>query len=134
MNVYQELKEKARDISVLCVDDDTEIREEISTFLEKFFKSVESAENGTEALVKYKKNRHDILITDIKMPGLDGISLFDMVKELNPNIQHIIISGFDIEDYFIEALIAGVQHYIKKPVDNEQLIKTLLTCIDQLAK
>lgn len=83
-------------------------------------------ENGEDAIVQCKKENPHLLITDIKMPGISGLELIRRVKGQGVEIQTIIISGFKNFDYAKEAIALGVEDYITKPINLEELKKTLL--------
>lgn len=79
------------------------------------------AENGMEALELIKEERIDIVITDIRMPGYDGLELIRRAKEINPKIGFIIISGHRQFDYAQKAIHYGVEDYLLKPIDENEL-------------
>ena len=81
------------------------------------------ARNGIEALEAAEENIPDIVMTDIKMPYMDGLELARKLKDLRPNIRIIILSGFDEFEYAKEAVHLEAEEYILKPVDSEELTK-----------
>lgn len=85
------------------------------------FDVVDTAEDGKDALEKIKKHRPDVLITDIRMPIIDGIELVSKVKVLYPGMYSIIVSGYSEFDYAKGALEAGVVDYLLKPIDVNQM-------------
>ena len=97
--------------------------------------------NGIEALEMIKKHEPDIVITDIRMPGYDGLEMIRRAKEMNENIDVIIISGYRHFDYAQNAIRYGVSDYLLKPIKKEELTRTLtkmrnnyLTKYEQLTK
>jgi putative nucleotidyltransferase with HDIG domain len=81
--------------------------------------------NGESALAELGRNPTDLLITDIKMPGIDGLELFERVKKLNPDIVTIFITGHGTLDTAIESLMRGVEGFVLKPFTQEELINAV---------
>ncbi len=113
--------------SILVVDDDLSIRETIKNFLSKKGYNVELAGSAEEALKKYENDNFDLVISDLKMPGLSGIDLLKKIKLENENIPFIIMTAFDEMETTIEAMQFGALDYIEKPID----IKYLLSLIEK---
>ena len=112
--------------SVLMVDDEEEILEIILRKLnweELGFKIAGSAKNGVEALELAEELQPDVVMTDIKMPYMDGLTLAHRVKDINPKTKIIIFSGFDDFEYAKEAIKLEAEEYLLKPVNSEELEK-----------
>lgn len=127
------IKEKAEDISILYVEDEPKLREEMLAFLSKIFTHVEAAADGREGLEKYIKNRYDIVLTDIQMPNMDGLELIREIRKINEKQEAIVISAYTESEYLIESIKLGVSGYIIKPMNFEQILKMLNQSIDKLA-
>lgn len=93
---------------------------------------VGKAENGLEALDMVRDLRPHLLITDIRMPGCDGLDLIRQARELSPEIEIVIISGYAHFEYAQTAIAYGVGNYILKPVNQAELNKTLQKIILRL--
>jgi len=89
------------------------------------FRVVGFAHDGITALSMLREHAPDLLITDIRMPGLDGIQLIGEAKQFLPNLLSIIISGYRHFDYAHNAIKYGVEDYLLKPIQREELIQTL---------
>ncbi len=89
------------------------------------------ANDGLSALEMVDKHRPDILITDIRMPGVDGIELIRRAKELAPALQCIIISGYRHFDYAHNAIRYGVEDYLLKPVNQQEFVLTLRKLVEK---
>lgn len=126
----QELKEAAQDVSVLYVEDDQVLRQNTVRLLSSFFSSIETAKNGVEGLEKYKKGRYDLVITDIKMPFMDGVKLARTIKADNPQQVVIVISAHDEARYFLELINLGADYFVLKPLD----VRQFLTVLDKAIK
>ena len=113
---------------VIIVDDESAVRERLFKQLLNFsddFEVVGQFENGFDALIGGTQFSPDLLITDIKMPYIDGIELIKRMKQELPLLQTIIISGFDSFDYAKQAISLGVIGYISKPITLGELEETL---------
>ncbi|MBB6734399.1 response regulator [Cohnella zeiphila] len=109
---------------VLIADDEYDIRQglkQIIDWYEEGFVIVGVAEDGEEALELYERERPNLLITDIRMPGLNGLELARCVKEREPDAFIIILSGYDDFAYAKQAIQYGISSYLLKPVDEDEL-------------
>ncbi len=93
-----------------------------------------TAPNGLEALERLQDGQADILLTDIRMPKLDGLGLIEQAKALNPRLQAVLITGYSDFDYARRALNLHAFDYLLKPVDQTQLSDVLERLITQLAE
>ncbi len=100
---------------ILVVDDEASIREMLSKTLTLAEYDVELAPDGRSALERLRLGPFDLLITDLKMPGLDGLTVIQEAKRLHPTLPVIIITGFSSEASAIEAVNLGVSGYLTKP-------------------
>ena len=111
----------SNDLSILYVEDEDGIRKQLSRFLKYFSKSLYLAQNGKEGLELYKEYSPDIVISDIKMPVMNGIEMVKLIKNINPR-QHIIFTTAHSESgFFIDAIDMHVDGYILKPINLEKL-------------
>ena len=101
--------------TILVVDDEESIRNLVVTFLSKLGHSCLTAVDGVDALDKMKGNKIDAVITDIKMPNMDGITLTSKISAQYPGIPVMIMTAFDEGDTAGIAIIAGARDFIKKP-------------------
>ena len=112
-------------ISVLYVEDQKAIQEEFTELLELYVDEVFIADNGKEGLEKYNECFPDIIITDIQMPEMTGL---DMVAEIRKNDSQtpvIVTTAFNENNYLLEAIGLGIEHYLLKPVILKQLQEKL---------
>jgi excisionase family DNA binding protein len=100
---------------VLVVDDEAAIRDLLSKTLALAEYDVDLAQDGRHALERLRMIPYDLLITDLKMPGIDGLSVIREARRLKPEIPVIIITGFSTEASAIEAVNLGVSGYLTKP-------------------
>ena len=107
---------------ILVVDDEEMIRDLCYHILTAEGYQVTTAQNGRTAIEELNRNMTDLLITDIKMPGMDGLELFEQVKGLNQDIVTIFITGHGTLDTAIESLMRGVDGFVLKPFTQEELL------------
>jgi len=110
---------------ILIVDDEDMIRDLCSHILTAEGYVVTTMSNGEAALEELRRGSTDLLITDIKMPGMDGLELFERVKNLNPDIVTVFITGHGTIDTAIESLMRGVEGFVLKPFTQEELLGTV---------
>lgn len=107
---------------VLVVDDEASIRELLSKTLALAEYDVDTAPDGRTAIERLRIGNYDLLIADLKMPGLDGLSLIREAKRLKADLPVIIITGFSTESSAIEAVNLGVAGYLTKPFRVPQVL------------
>ena len=113
---------------ILLVDDEEEVRKGIIRKMEwekLGFEVVGDAENGEEALEKVEQLQPNVVITDIRMPYMDGLALTKRIREKYPSIRILIFSGYDDFEYAQQAIKLHVTEYILKPVNVEELSEIL---------
>jgi len=119
------LKERTDKLNVLYVEDEKESREQLRDIFKLLFHSIDTAFDGEDALEKYNIKPYDIVITDINMPRMNGIELAKKIKIQNPAQNIIIISAHNDSDYLLQAINLGIDNFIIKPVQMEQLTLVL---------
>jgi DNA-binding NtrC family response regulator len=112
---------KKRPKSVLVVDDDENIRRLLSELLKMLDYEVTCAVNGQDALQIYQRGRFDIVLSDLMMKPMDGLELLNKIKEINPTVIFIMITGYPSIKSTIEAIRKGASDYITKPFNIDEL-------------
>jgi len=107
---------------VLVVDDEASIRELLAKTLALAEYDVETAPDGRAAIERLRMSSYDLLIADLKMPGIDGLSLIREAKRLKADMPVIIITGYSTESSAIEAVNLGVAGYLTKPFRVPQVL------------
>jgi DNA-binding NtrC family response regulator len=106
---------------ILLVDDEVDILNVLKFVLEKEGFQVDTAQSGEEALRLFEKSHYDIVLSDLKMPGIDGIQLLERVKELSPSTDVVIMTAYASIDSAVTAIKKGASDYIVKPFINEDV-------------
>jgi len=107
--------------SILIVDDEKIVRDSLyHWFMEEGY-DVDSAEDGETALKHFEKGKYDIMLVDMKMPGISGLDLLEKIKEIDPDCIFILITAFASVPSAIKALKNGAYDYITKPIDPDEL-------------
>ncbi|MDT8436451.1 MAG: sigma-54 dependent transcriptional regulator [Gemmatimonadota bacterium] len=116
---------------ILIVDDELSVRTSLREwFLEDGF-DVTTAEDGLDALRRLDEGPFDLMIVDLKMPGMDGISLQRRVREIDPSATIIILTAFASVETAVEALKMGAFDYVTKPVDPDELSHTVRKALER---
>ena len=112
-------------MKILCVDDDTIVRNLYNHGLGNIFKddSIVLAASGEEALGLLNSERFDLVITDLKMPGLSGLDVLKHVKKHMPGIEVIIVTGMASIKTAVDAIRLGARDYIEKPISFDLLVE-----------
>lgn len=114
-----------KNLSLLYVEDNLDVQQQTLKMLSSFFDKIELANNGKVALELFCSNNYDLIITDIKMPLVDGVALIEQIRNSNKEIPILVFSAHDDKEYFLKTVNAGIDGYILKPYTIEQIIKTL---------
>ncbi|MBF0625802.1 MAG: diguanylate cyclase [Magnetococcales bacterium] len=115
-----------KSLRILMVEDDGEVRDELAEFLGRLVGEVLAAGNGREGLALFKAQAPSLVITDILMPEMDGLSLVRAVREIDPEVPVILTTAFNEEEYFLGAIEIGIEAYVRKPIDPRRLVAGLL--------
>ena len=117
---------------VLVVDDQTIVRETIADILVHEGYSVTSTGSGEQALEMMRKEKFDILLSDIKMPGMNGLDLIEKVHQNYPDVIAILLTAYPSIDSIDQAIIRlGAFDYLLKPVRREQLCETVAKAMER---
>jgi two-component system, NtrC family, response regulator AtoC len=106
---------------ILIVDDEQVVRESLTHWFEEDDYNVSAAENGEAALRIFGKNKFDLILLDMRMPGINGLDLLVKIKENDPEVVVILITAFASVPSAIKALKDGAYDYITKPIDPDEL-------------
>ena len=118
---------------VLIVDDEKNILESVKMVLNYEQYNVQAAKDGVEAIDLFKKFLPDIVLLDVKMPGLDGLKVLQTFKELNPVAEVIMISGHSGIEEAVEASRLGAFDFLEKPISRDKLVLTVRNAAEKIS-
>lgn len=107
---------------ILIVDDESAVRESLEELLRMETFQAESAGSGEDALKVLSEVKYDLVLLDIKMPGIDGVEVMHQIKKYHPDTRIIIITGYGSLDSAIESIRSGAQDYMLKPYTAEDIL------------
>jgi two-component system response regulator YesN len=120
---------------LLIADDEPIERSTLALIISRSFDNIEvvgEASNGREAIAKTQELKPDIIVMDIKMPGINGVEAAKAIKALNCHIKVIIVTAYDYYDYVIESMKIGIDDFLLKPVLREDLETSLKNLIHKI--
>jgi DNA-binding NtrC family response regulator len=124
MNLFSKLKNK----KILLVDDDEWIRDSLTVYFDSEGCNILAVETAEEGLELLKQEDWDIILTDYKLPGIDGLTFFKKSQEIRPNAIRILITAYKSKEVVSEARSVGIQDFIDKPFT----IKTIEDSLSRL--
>jgi YesN/AraC family two-component response regulator len=114
-------------ISVLYVEDEPSARDILcSVFASKYrFTRLDAAENGELGLALFQEHHHDIVITDISMPVMDGVEMAAAIRDIDPETVIIVLTAHSGTRYLLDSIELGINNYVLKPVNYEKLFAAI---------
>lgn len=125
--------EKLQNITLLYAEDEVGIRENIADSLRYYVKEVYEANDGEEGYDLYLEKAPDIILTDIRMPKVNGIEFIKKIRETDKSTPVVMITAHTDKEYLLDAVSLHMEKYIVKPLDLDELFEALEKCIDMLA-
>ncbi len=123
---------KIHDISILIAEDESELLEYAVEYLQLFFETVYQASDGKTALQIYQKRKPDIIITDINMPQLDGLSLIEGIRKHDTKTKIIVLSAHSDQEKLLRAMKLQLVEYMIKPLQSDKLKAMLFKLVDEI--
>src|SRR5687768_6247704 len=118
--------------NLLIVDDELGMRQFLTHLLQREGHTVRLAENGSEAMAQIREQAPDLIISDIRMPDMNGVDLLRAAKELLPEVEVIMMTAFANVDTAREAFLLGAYDFVQKPFDNDLLKETVTRALDKI--
>jgi diguanylate cyclase (GGDEF)-like protein/PAS domain S-box-containing protein len=118
-------KDFLRTVSVLYVEDQDDVREDLALFLSRRCARVDVARNGQEGLEKFKDGHQDVVVTDIRMPVMDGLEMINQIKKIRKETPVILLTAYNETDFFLRAIDIGIDRYVNKPAAPEKIARTV---------
>ncbi len=121
-----------RDITILYVEDDPALRAQIAFSLKLVAARVIEAENGGSGLERFKQCTPDLVVTDIRMPVLDGLEMIRTLRGINPELPIIVCTAFTETDFLLRSIELGVSAYLPKPLVVDELLNAVCRLSDPI--
>lgn len=119
------MSQECKELIILVVEDEIKTSESLINVLSERFSKVIGAQNGDEGLKKFKKFKPDLVITDIAMPIMDGLDMAREIKEISDDVPIVVLSAYSEKERLLRSIDIGIDKYLIKPVDIEELFKVL---------
>jgi DNA-binding NtrC family response regulator len=113
------------------IDDEEGIRRTISTILADAGYVVDTVENGKQAIERAEANFYNLALIDIRLPDMEGTELLTALKETTPKMVKIILTGYPALQNAVKAINKGVDYYLTKPVNNDELLRLIKELLDK---
>ena len=126
------LEEVRKDFRILVVDDELIMRDSLKAWLEDEGFAVDIAASGPEALNHLSKQAYELMLVDIKMPGMDGVELLQKAKEVFPDLSVVMMTAYATVETAVEAMKIGALDYLLKPFDPDTLIPMIIRTYQDL--
>ncbi len=123
---------KISDVSILIAEDEKQLLNSMVEYLELFFENVYTAEDGLSAYEIYKKQKPDVIITDINMPRLDGLSMIEKIRKKDLKTKIIITTAHSEKEKLMQAIELQLVKYLVKPIQSDKLKELLLSLVEEL--
>jgi len=127
------LLQETMKLKVLYVEDDEETRKHTLKMLHNFFSDIAVETNGSEGFKTFSNGNYDVIFTDINMPTMDGIEMLQNIRDANTQIPIIIFSAYDDTEYFLKSIRHGVDGYLLKPFQYEDIEEVMLKILEKTA-
>jgi len=129
---HKTFAKKMNTYTVLYVEDDKEVREEITEFLERYYKKVYTSHSAEKGLELYKEYQPHILILDINLGGMSGVELATIIRKKDKHTRILISTAYTNKEFMLQAIELNLTRYLVKPLTNDDLVKALEKCWDEI--
>ncbi len=119
-------------LSLLLVEDDLPLLEELRLFLGDFFTDISVTTNSEDAYEVFLRRPFDLVITDIRLPKQNGLSLVERIKKKTPAQMIVVMSAYRDVEYFVKSIELGIYGFLTKPFDSQKLISMMLKITSEL--
>ncbi len=128
-DIFSDITKYTKDLTLLYVEDNTEARESSIPLLYEFFDTIITANDGEDGLEKFNTNDIDIVISDVTMPKMDGLLMFDRIREVDKDVHLVLLTAYNELEYYERAMSLNLEGYLLKPIN----IAPLLTVLDKIS-
>ncbi|MCL4536240.1 MAG: response regulator [Nitrospirae bacterium] len=116
---------------ILVIDDEEIVRLSCKRTLVPEGYEVDTAASGKEGMELFEKSKYDLVLIDLKMPGIDGIEVLVNIKRQHPEQNVMIMTGYDTIEHIVESISSGAAHYLEKPFTPDTLIERINEVLGQ---
>lgn len=127
-----DILEYSKNLKLLYAEDNTKTRNQTSMMLKKFFSNFDVATDGEQALEMFNTNHYDLILSDINMPKMSGIEMFEKIRETNEDIPLIILTAQSDSESFINSIEINIDSYVLKPLEIDQFISVIKKTIKKI--
>ena len=124
--------EKLKNLTLLYAQDEDGIRKPMSNTLSYYLKKVYEAKDGHKALELYYEHRPDIILTDLRMPVLNGLNMAKEIRKSDKKTPILMITAHTDKEYLLSAIELKIEKYLIKPLGLEELLAALMSCVEEL--
>ena len=128
------LKEMSTNITVMYVEDDDKLRANTTELLKKIFDNVYTYTNGEDGYAGFVEHNIDLIITDLKMPRLNGLNMTKRIREVDKDVKIIFMTAFDDKQILINSIALNISLFLTKPVDLESFIDGIYPIVEEIKK
>lgn len=127
-----ELSAFLKKLAILYVEDDAIILFSVSSLFDKTVGKLYTASDGREGLDIFREKRPDIVITDIRVPGMSGLEMVEAIRDLDREVPIIITTAYSETDDLLKAIELGIDKYVVKPIERGQVLQSVMRCAESL--
>lgn len=125
-------KPKMLDVSILYVEDDAITRDEVEQFLRRRVRKLATAANGREGLEQFRRDRPDLIVTDIRMPVMDGLQMAQAMRDEVRDMLIVVTSAHSDIASMLNAIDLGIDQYVIKPLNLNKLVAAIEKCVETI--
>jgi diguanylate cyclase (GGDEF)-like protein len=125
--------ETAQELHILYIEDNNEARAYTLELIKRFFLNITVAVDGEDGLHAFKSQSFDVILTDIKMPRMNGLEMIKEIKKINPTIPILVLSAHSETEYLIDCIKVGIEGFLIKPLDLKQFVNMITKVIDNIS-
>lgn len=129
--MYSRIKEILRDVNLLIVEDDGELREVLKSSMQGYVKQIYVCSNAKDALACFKENHINLIVSDINMPRMNGITMAKKIREEDESVPIIFLTAYDSDENMIGAIDVASSGVLKKPFDKRDLVMTMSFAVNK---
>lgn len=128
----QELVEELKKLTVLYVEDEPDVQSALASIIKRRSGDLILASNGQEGYEAFVEHAPDLIITDIKMPIMDGLEMSKKIREHSRSVPIIITTAFNDTSFLLDAIDTGINQFVLKPIDSEKLFSAIMHCVREI--